>query len=62
MSFKKGSSYSFEFDIEAPYMITFKNLVNTYGVSNNENGADRLSMYIYSDYLKESLKVPQFEI
>ena len=62
INFKKGSSYSFEFDIEAPYFITFKNLVNTYGVSDNENKADALSMYIYSDYLKKSVKVPQFLI
>jgi hypothetical protein len=34
-------------------MMEFKNLVNTYGVSNNEDGSDTLNMYIYSDYLDE---------
>ena len=31
-------------------------------MSNNYNAADTLNMYIYSDYLKKSVKVPQFEI
>jgi len=62
VTFKKGSSFSFLFDINAPYMIEFKNLVNTYGISNNADGSDTLNMYIYSDFLKESVKVPQFEI
>jgi hypothetical protein len=60
VNFKKGSSYSFLFDLAAPYMIEFKNLVNTYGVSNNIDGSDTLNMYIYSDYLRDSVKVPQF--
>lgn len=62
VTFKKGSSYTFEYDIEAPFTIEFKNIVNTYGVSNNENGTDTLNMYIYSDYLDQLIKVPQFEI
>ena len=33
-------------------MMEFQNLVNTYGVSNNEDKKDTLDMYVYSDYLK----------
>lgn len=58
VSFKKGSAYSFTQDLKAPYMIEFKNLVNSYGVSNNEDGYDSLNMYVYSDYLQQSLKIP----
>jgi len=58
--FKKGSSYSFKFDSVAPFHVEFKNLVNTYGVSKNSDGSDTLNMYIYSDYLDQQIKVPQF--
>jgi hypothetical protein len=40
----------------------FKNLVNTYGVSNNEDEKDTLNMYIYSDYLDQKIKVPRFTV
>ena len=50
--------YSFTYDPNAPYSVEFKNLVNTYGVSDNFNGKDKLNMYIYSDYLKRSVKIP----
>lgn len=60
INFKKGSSYQFKFDLKAPYLVEFKNLVNTYGVSNNALGSDTLNMYIYSDYLRQSIRVPQF--
>jgi len=36
--------------------------VNTYGVSDNENGTDTLNMFIYSDYLERSVKVPVFDV
>ena len=38
-------------DMKAPYMMEFQNLVNTYGVSNNEDQKDTLDMHVYSDYL-----------
>ena len=62
ISFKKGSSFEFQYDKEAPFHVEFKNLVNSYGVSNSADGKDTLNMYIYSDYLRKPLKVPQFDV
>lgn len=50
------------YDSKAPFHIEFKNLVNTYGVSKNADESDTLNMYIYSDFLKQQIKVPQFAV
>jgi hypothetical protein len=41
--------------------VELKNLINQFGVSGDSN-KDEFEMYIYSDYLRKSIRIPDFDV
>jgi hypothetical protein len=58
---KMDSPYIYYMDNMAPYHVTLKHIVNQFG-TNNADGIDQLTMYIYSDYLENAIRFPVFDI
>ena len=48
-------------DNNAPYHVTLNHLINQYG-THDVDGTDKLTLYIYSDYIDKAMRFPKFEI
>jgi hypothetical protein len=53
--------YIYLSDDLAPYHVTFNHIINQFG-TNDLDGQDTLTLYIYSDYLQSGLRFPVFNI
>lgn len=53
--------YIYFSDNKAPYHVSLQSIVNQYG-TNNIDGKDKLTMYIYSDYLGNAIRFPVFNM
>ena len=58
---KVDTPYIFMSDNNAPYHITLNHIVNQFG-TNNADGVDQLTLYVYSDYLENPIRFPVFDI
>ena len=53
--------YIYLSDDLAPYHVTFNHIINQFG-TNDQDGVDKLTLYIYSDYLQSGVRFPLFDI
>lgn len=53
--------YIYLSDDLAPYHVTFNHIINQFG-TNDLDGQDSLTLYIYSDYLQSGIRFPVFNI
>ena len=61
INFSGSSNYEYENDESAPFQVELKNLVNQFGVSGFSD-KDEFELYIYSDHLRKSIRIPDFDV
>lgn len=54
-------SFEYSEDPDAPYHVQLKNIINEYGVSGSDD-LDSINLYIYSDYSRNTVAIPQFNV
>lgn len=61
VNFGGSVKYEYKQDDTAPYQMEIKNLINQFGVSGRDS-KDEFELYIYSDYLRQSVRIPDFSV
>lgn len=61
VAFDESISFEYSEDPDAPYHVQLKNIINEYGVSGSDD-KDSINLYIYSDYSRKTVAIPQFNV